>query len=647
MPAPLAAALGLAVGLVLSVAVVWHGALGRVDEWALPLLFAITTASCAWRVARVPAGRLPWALMAAGVGTYTAGSILYNILYSADVQPPFPSISDYLWSVVQPAAIWALLIHRRRHRAGGRAELLDGALCALALAGICAALVYEPIFSQVLDRGVAFGFLQPLLDLAVVATVLMRLSTTGWQADRLLALFGVSFLALSVGDGLYVVDAATSGYDAGTWLDLPYAICMTGLALAAWTVPLPPRPAAPGVRSLAIPIAAGLIGVGLATVALVTDLNPVAEVAIVLLLLTLVARAGMAMRDYGALLATKVHEAGTDSLTGLPNRRRLVEDLSRRPRARRTLALFDLDGFKSYNDTFGHTAGDALLARLGGMLGDAAGDWATAYRMGGDEFCVVADTRHAHAVIAACAAALRDREGDVEISSSWGVVVMPDEASSFAQALGIADRRMYAMKNGRPRSAGSQLRDVLVRVLDIREPDLHDHVVDVGRLAGGVARRLGLPEHEITDIVHGAVLHDVGKLAVPAEILDKPGPLDDAEWEVMRRHTIEGEQFLAGIPALANVARLVRSSHERWDGGGYPDGLAGTEIPLGARIITVCDAYDAMVTDRPYRRGMPREAALAELRRCAGSHFDAQVVAAFCAMVEDEERASARPSLVA
>jgi HD-GYP domain-containing protein (c-di-GMP phosphodiesterase class II) len=267
--------------------------------------------------------------------------------------------------------------------------------------------------------------------------------------------------------------------------------------------------------------------------------------------------------------------------------------------------------------------------------------------MGGDEFCVLVDTVRAPQVVADVATALVAREGDVSISSSWGIVAMPDEASSFTEALGIADRRMYAMKNGRPRSAGSQLREVLVRVMDIREPDLHDHVLDVGRLAEGVARRLGLPEHEITDVVHGAVLHDVGKLAVPEEILHKPGPLDDAEWEIMRRHTIEGEQFLAGIPALANVARLVRSSHERWDGAGYPDKLAGDHVPLGARIISVCDAYDAMVTDRPYRKGMGRTAALEELRRCAGSHFDARVVSAFCAMLGEDAGAAAPHALAA
>jgi two-component system cell cycle response regulator len=475
MPLALAAASALALGLVVAIAVVWHGELGRLDEWALPAVFGIAAVSCLWRAVRVPQGRSAWTMVFAGIAMYTAGSIVFNVLYSGDAQPPFPSIADYLWSSVQPCVAIALLIEGRRTRGRhGAAELLDGAVCALALAGICGAIVYEPIFNEVVDRGVTFGLVQPLADLAVVAVVIVHLSAGGWRNDRHLCLVGVSFLALSVGDSLYVVEAATSGYDAGTWIDVPYALCMTGLGVAAWTPPASARRIAPGLWSLAIPIAAGLIGVGLATAALISPLNPVAEVATVLLLLTVVVRAGQAMRAYAAVLATKVHEAGTDALTGLPNRRRLVEDLAYGD-GRRTLALFDLDGFKSYNDTFGHTAGDALLVRLGCTLQAAVAGRATAYRMGGDEFCVLTDGDDAEAVLAACAAALRAYDGDVEISSSWGVVVLPDEAASFAEALGIADRRMYAMKNGRPRSAGSQLRDVLVRVLDIREPDLHDH----------------------------------------------------------------------------------------------------------------------------------------------------------------------------
>ena len=191
---------------------------------------------------------------------------------------------------------------------------------------------------------------------------------------------------------------------------------------------------------------------------------------------------------------------------------------------------------------------------------------------------------------------------------------------------------MYARKNARPQSAGSQTRDVLVRVLNEREPELHDHVLDVGQLAVAVGRRLGVPEESLPELLHGAELHDVGEIALPESILHKPGPLEADEWAFMRRHTLIGERFLHAVPALRSVATLVRSSHERWDGGGYPDGLAGEAIPLGARIIAVCDAFDAMVTDRPYQRGISRAEAEAELVRCAGTQFDPAVVTAFIAV---------------
>jgi diguanylate cyclase (GGDEF)-like protein len=638
LPKPLVAA-GIAALLAqLSVAVLPHahrGLPGVVDDWALVAVFTVALAAVVLRAWREPQGRGAWGLVAAGLGVYTAGMVIFNVWISDDTGAPFPSVADYMWLAVQPCAIVAVLrAGRGAQRHPSAAELLDGLTCALALAAVCGAVIYEPMYDRVVAHGATFALVLPLLDLAVVATVIVRISIRGWRPDRFAWLMFGAFLALSCGDTWYVAQAATVGWDPGSWVDLPYAVCMSALALAAWTPPAPPRRAEPtSLRNLAIPITAGLAGVVLASFELVYTFNPVAEAATVLLMLTVVVRAAQAMRGYGTLLMIKVHEAGTDALTGLPNRRRLLEDLTGPGDGPRTLVLFDLDGFKSYNDTFGHSAGDALLVRLAVALQAAVDGRGTAYRMGGDEFCVLSHAAETDAVVDAAAAALTAYEDEVQISSSWGVVVLPDEAATFTEALGIADRRMYAMKNGRPRSAGSQLREVLVRVLDIREPDLHDHVLDVGRLAEDVARHLGLPEHEITDIVHGAVLHDVGKLAVPESILAKPGPLDDAEWEIVRRHTIEGEQFLAGIPALANVARLVRSSHERWDGGGYPDGLSGEDIPLGARIITVCDAYDAMVTDRPYRKGMPRAAALSELRRCAGSHFDACVVEAFCAML--------------
>jgi two-component system, cell cycle response regulator len=169
----------------------------------------------------------------------------------------------------------------------------------------------------------------------------------------------------------------------------------------------------------------------------------------------------------------------------------------------------------------------------------------------------------------------------------------------------------------------------------------------VARLCSRVAERLGLPEHERTAVVRAGVLHDVGKAAIPDAILDKPGPLDEQEQAFMRRHTIIGEEILLGAPALADVAALVRSSHERFDGLGYPDGLAGEAIPVGARIVAVCDAFDAMVTDRPYLASRSVAAALDELRRCAGSQFDPAVVEAFAAVLVEDGTVPGRGSAVA
>jgi HD-GYP domain-containing protein (c-di-GMP phosphodiesterase class II) len=177
---------------------------------------------------------------------------------------------------------------------------------------------------------------------------------------------------------------------------------------------------------------------------------------------------------------------------------------------------------------------------------------------------------------------------------------------------------------------GQQTRDVLMQVLHESQPDLRDHLHEVADLAVAVGRRMGLLPEELDEVARAAELHDVGKMAVPEQILNKPGPLDSSELEFIHQHTLVGERILAAAPALSPVARLVRSSHENWDGSGYPDGLRGEQIPLGSRIIAAADAYNAMTEDRPYQAAVPQDAALAELRRCAGSHFDPAVVDILC-----------------
>jgi len=351
--------------------------------------------------------------------------------------------------------------------------------------------------------------------------------------------------------------------------------------------------------------------------------------------------------ENGKLLIASRIEAITDALTGLGNRRALITDLQAWLVNADTdhelmLALFDLDGFKEYNDTFGHPSGDALLARLGERLERALdGEAGAAYRMGGDEFCVlVVSPQGAGGAIAARAAIALSETGEAfRIGCSYGTACLPADASTPADALRVADGRMYEHKTSRA-SAGRQSADVLLRALAERSPGLTHHLSQVATLAAATAKRIGLGEADIKRIQVAAELHDVGKVAIPDSILNKPGPLDPDERVFMQRHTEIGERIINAAPALANAAQLVRWSHERHDGTGYPDRLAGEQIPLAASIITVCDAFDAMTSHRPYADAMTHTQALAELRRCAGTQFHPDVVHEFCELIKQDATAA-------
>jgi two-component system cell cycle response regulator len=219
--------------------------------------------------------------------------------------------------------------------------------------------------------------------------------------------------------------------------------------------------------------------------------------------------------------------------------------------------------------------------------------------------------------------------------------VLHHEAGDATTAMQLADRRMYARKNGGRPSAGRQTRDVLLATLMEREPDLTAHVKDVAELAIAVGRRLELGPVDLDERARAAELHDIGKVAIPDSILSKPGPLSDDEWSFIRRHTIIGERILLAAPAMAGVARLVRSHHERFDGTGYPDRLAGEDIPLGAGIIAVCDAFHAMTHTRVYRDPIGTADAIAELQRQAGKQFDPAIVTTLLATFDHELPAAA------
>jgi diguanylate cyclase (GGDEF)-like protein len=326
-------------------------------------------------------------------------------------------------------------------------------------------------------------------------------------------------------------------------------------------------------------------------------------------------------------------QALTDSLTNLGNRRKLAADVNERLAGASAtkplmLILFDLDGFKSYNDTFGHVAGDAMLARLGEKLAAAVSQHGAAYRLGGDEFCVLLSAQPAElsTVLLAASGALEERGENFEVGASSGAVLLPHEATDLDYAIQLADERMYERKKGRHSAADDPTREVLIRILHAKQPSLQDHSSEVAMLCLRVGRRLAMSAEELDVLVRAAELHDIGKVGIPDEILEKPGPLDAAEWEFMRQHTLLGERILNAAPALRPVGAIVRATHERWDGGGYPDGRAGDEIPLAARVIAACDAYEAMTSERCYRGRRDHDGARQELGREAGHQFDPKVV---------------------
>ena len=326
-------------------------------------------------------------------------------------------------------------------------------------------------------------------------------------------------------------------------------------------------------------------------------------------------------------------DATTDALTGLGNRRKLFADMKRAVATLDSdhtvaIGIFDLDGFKAYNDTFGHPAGDALLARLGLRLANAVGDDGRAYRIGGDEFVVVTPDANGDKLLADARAALGERGAGFSIGCSLGATRL-FAGITLEEALHVADQRLYANKRSAQSRLQSDVKDALLQVLIEQDQDLVTHLGHVAALAESTAITLGLPLEQVRRAKLAAELHDIGKSAIPASILDKPGPLDAAERAFMERHSLIGERIVAAAPTLEAIAPIVRAAHERADGAGYPDGLTLDEIPICSRIIAVVDAFDAMTNDRPYRQATSSRAALAELRRNAGTQFDPAVVAAF------------------
>ncbi|HEY7258987.1 MAG TPA: diguanylate cyclase, partial [Gaiellales bacterium] len=354
--------------------------------------------------------------------------------------------------------------------------------------------------------------------------------------------------------------------------------------------------------------------------------------------------------------------ASTDELTATFNRRRFAEIATESIASagdRCALLLLDADHFKQINDAYGHAAGDAVLVGLARRLTAGLGPGDCLARWGGEEFAVLLRDVESGSDLVERAERLRRAvdavpivHGDlrVELTISVGCALASSGAQTLDALLETADRCLYAAKNeGRNRvsavpaagaASGSQAESEalgLARALSfassIREGVPEEHAEQVATLAARIAEHLELPQRAVERCRLGGWVHDVGKLAISEQILMKPGPLDEVEWARMRTHPVVGAAVVGRVATLRQAAPGVRHHHERYAGGGYPDDLAGTAIPIEARIIAAADAYAAMTATRPYSAAKTPAEAAAELRRSAGTHFDPAVVESLLAVL--------------
>src|SRR3954470_8437003 len=593
------------------------------------------------RVAFVKHNRRGWLLFALGLGLLSSGDFYYTTVVVPQADPPFPSFADVLYLSGYPVLTLglAVLLASRLNRPVPSMWLDAGigvsAVLMLSVGLLLGAMTLTT--GTTLEVVVALAY--PLADFVLIAMIAAVIALTGARLDRALIAVVLAVRAISIADVVSFYETSL-----GTWSDsnpigLLWPLGGALFAIAAWSkdprtkvVPLS------GIRAVILPsiFAVSIIGYGL-----VGHPPEPAKIIGSIGLILLVARMLVGVRENAGL----VDRLRLDPLTGLGNRGSLSADLARGIAFGRknTLVLADLDGFKLYNDAFGHPAGDAMLRRLSNALAEAVGP-THAYRIGGDEFCVLLDGDLAatEEIRGKISAALSERGEGFMVGVSLGTAELPVESNDPEEAIQIADQRMYATKDTRRDDRRSHdALAVLINAQRAREPALGDHVDGVAELAAHVGEGMGLLPGEVTMLRRAAELHDIGKIAIPDSILQKSGPLTDEEWEFMHQHTILGERILRSADSLAPVARIVRSTHERYDGAGYPDGLAGDEIPLASRIIFVCDAFSAMTSRRAYADARKQKDALAELRRCAGSYFDPQAVSVLIAFLERGPEASA------
>ena len=582
------------------------------SRFAHDVVLLLVAGVCLWRAVSVRAERGAWLLIGTGVLGWTFGELYYTVVLWDESSPPIPSPADagYLaFPVLTFAGMLALLRGRARF---SPALLVDGIATALAVAALSAAIVFQTALEYASGDPVAVStsLAYPISDLFLLSVGVGAVAGTGWRLDRTWALLAGGILLFWFSDSVYLVRVAEGTYESGGWFDAGWWAGLLLIAVAAWQPPprRRVRASAESLRLIAAPLASGAIALELLVYGSLGDLNVLAVGLAAAALVFVMIRLTLTFRQNVGMLRTSRDEALTDALTGLGNRRALTRALDEAleeavAESPVVLALFDLDGFKHYNDTFGHPAGDVLLARLGANLKAFLGSRGTVFRMGGDEFCALFEPRLEDrvALLDGAALSLSEQGEDFWIGCSYGAISLPTEATDAAEALRLADQRMYAQKHAGRMSAARQVKESLLTVLGARDPAFVRHARTVADLAEATARRLDLSHQERETIRLAAELHEAGRLMLH-------GTLGSSSREV----AAAGERIVGAAPAIAHAAPLIGALHEPWQ-----------TIPLGARIIAVADAFDSLCAARPHTD------ALTELQR--SSQFDPDVVTAFAA----------------
>lgn len=664
----------------------WGGPGAKVvigDLAFVPLnLAAILTAWSASRRGAAQARlRRAWRLLAVGFAAYLLGDLL-QLVYELAGNKPYPSVADVAYLSFPVLAFAGLLqFPTARPSSTQRAQLvIDCATVALGCGAVIWYLVLGPATLSASGSLVQkiFSIAYPMGDLIVgvgLAFVLFR--NTMRSSRQALRWLCATFAVWIVADLVYGWLALHRTYSGGDRVDI---LWMAGIGLALLAGVAQERsPAgetvakADGARCrtswtpwLAVAVVLGLVAFSdrhdafFPNVSLIA--TAVAVVALVMLrqllgqreLLTLHSDLGRAHDELAAL-------ATTDPLTGLPNHRALVDaidhELHRAERYHRPYGVLfvDIDHFKTVNDTHGHAAGDSALREVGAVMRRALRTIDIAGRWGGEEFVILlpeSDANAARATAERIRAAMAAHQfavgGGTRLTCSVGAAAFPEHGTGRDGLVAAADDAMYAAKRlgrnqalmagdaavtaidaharGRDDQALMGAVNALAALVDARDHYTGEHATEVSSLAVAICGELGCDPEVAHAVRLAARLHDVGKVAVPDAVFQKPGRLTEEEWRIMQTHSAVGADVVSCIPSLGIIAPLIRGHHERFDGDGYPDRLAGEQIPLGARIIAAADAFSAMTTARPYHGAQEPTWALTEMRRCSGGQFDPAVV---------------------